>query len=519
MTSTRRARWLYAALVIFIVCIFLKNAWISEDAYISFRSVEQYWQGAGPRWNPHERVQVYTSPLWFWLCALSRPLFPDPFIQTLILSFLCLTIFLTIAGRHFGTGRIGFAAIAMLLLSRAFFDYTTSGLENILAAVLLAGFIRCVLKPAPEAGLSRCSDTAMLLAGLAVVCRHDLVFLTAPTALLLIVKEKHLHRAGFAVRRGILFCLPVCLWSLFSLIFYGFLFPNTAYAKLYTGIPRTELIIQGFRYFMVNLLLDPMTLVIIVFSIVRALGRRSDPIRRSLAAGILLYLAYLVWIGGDFMLGRFLSGPFVVAWMLSKPWLTQFTGCHAGRIFGAAVVALVLIFVPGQPITTSFDYANKSLVSGIADERGFYFNAASIYPYFSRRDVPVFPDHQASRAGYVFAGSPMPVRVETHVGFFGYWSGTKKIIIDRLALTDPLLSKLPVITASQWRPGHFERSIPPGYIESIVTGVNRIEDSEVAALYDSIRRVTTGPLWTRERWRTIFVLNVPFFEDSPGIEQ
>ena len=32
--------------------------------------------------------------------------------------------------------------------------------------------------------------------------------------------------------------MPLILWELFSLFYYGFLFPNSAYAKAFTGFPR-----------------------------------------------------------------------------------------------------------------------------------------------------------------------------------------------------------------------------------------------------------------------------------------
>ena len=32
--------------------------------------------------------------------------------------------------------------------------------------------------------------------------------------------------------------IPLIAWELFSLIYYGFLLPNTAYAKLNTGLPQ-----------------------------------------------------------------------------------------------------------------------------------------------------------------------------------------------------------------------------------------------------------------------------------------
>ena len=39
--------------------VFFKNAWVSDDAYILFRSLDQLLSGHGPRWNPHERVHLH----------------------------------------------------------------------------------------------------------------------------------------------------------------------------------------------------------------------------------------------------------------------------------------------------------------------------------------------------------------------------------------------------------------------------------------------------------------------------
>ena len=66
-TGTADRRSIILAVVAYTVAIgiFVKNAWVAEDAYIVFRSVEQLFAGNGPVWNPHERVQAFTSPLWF----------------------------------------------------------------------------------------------------------------------------------------------------------------------------------------------------------------------------------------------------------------------------------------------------------------------------------------------------------------------------------------------------------------------------------------------------------------------
>ncbi len=50
------------------------RAWVCDDAYISFRTLENLLDGYGLRWNVDERVQVYTHPLWLLLVAPFRAL-------------------------------------------------------------------------------------------------------------------------------------------------------------------------------------------------------------------------------------------------------------------------------------------------------------------------------------------------------------------------------------------------------------------------------------------------------------
>jgi arabinofuranosyltransferase len=88
----------------------------------------------------------------------------------------------------------------------------------------------------------------------------------------------------------------------------------------------------------------------------------------------------------------------------------------------------------------------------------------------------------------------------------GYVLGRGRHFIDRLGLGDPLLARLP--SGRFWRIGHYERTLPEGYFESVLTNSNRIADPELAAYYDTIREVTRGPLFTARRWKAIVALNV-----------
>ena len=49
--------------------------WVSDDAYIDFRVVHNILQGLGPVFNPGERLEVYTDPLWVGVLTAFSGLF------------------------------------------------------------------------------------------------------------------------------------------------------------------------------------------------------------------------------------------------------------------------------------------------------------------------------------------------------------------------------------------------------------------------------------------------------------
>jgi len=115
--------------------------------------------------------------------------------------------------------------------------------------------------------------------------------------------------------------LPAGAWTAFATVYYGFPFPNTAYAKLGMDVSRTQLWKQGVIYFIDAFDRDPLTPVLILFAIVVAWTGGAGlpgaatiiPLPARWAAGIALYLVYVVSIGGDFMAGRFFAVPFFAA--------------------------------------------------------------------------------------------------------------------------------------------------------------------------------------------------------------
>ena len=68
--------WLALGAVVGLFGLLLRAGWVTEDAYITLRPVDNWVNGFGLRWNPAERVQGYTHPLWMVLLErIGQPLF------------------------------------------------------------------------------------------------------------------------------------------------------------------------------------------------------------------------------------------------------------------------------------------------------------------------------------------------------------------------------------------------------------------------------------------------------------
>src|SRR5262245_30077640 len=63
----RAGPFLYTACAVLLLARVVLRSWIEEDAFITFRVVDNFVHGYGLRWNVFERVQSYTNPLWMLL--------------------------------------------------------------------------------------------------------------------------------------------------------------------------------------------------------------------------------------------------------------------------------------------------------------------------------------------------------------------------------------------------------------------------------------------------------------------
>lgn len=504
------------------IAVLVKNAWVAEDAFIVFRVIEHLWAGNGAVFNVAERVQVYTSPLWFLLLAGGRAFVADPFVLVLGTSLL-LWLALLAGLRSLLRDRYLFVAgVLVLPLSSSFFDFAASGLENPLAYAVLVwtviAFVQLHWDPASNDPSERVWERALgkfvLGVGLALTIRHDLLTLLAIPTLYTLFRAHRLVSSRRLLGLAVLGAAPLAAWTLFAVAYYGFPFPNTAYAKLPTGVGRLDLVTQGAKYLVDTTRFDTVTTVVLIAALLVSGAPRTSVPLRVLGAGVATNLAYVVWVGGDFMRGRFLSFAFLIAWVICLLALRDLGTERHRRAVGAAIAATILLTVftpwPPSPLTHPPRHLDNSFSWGITDERAFFFGSHRVLDNLpwgrpADQDSPI-SRHHFSTDGRAFRDSGLDIAVANSIGTFAYFAKPDQHVIDVLALSDPLLARLPAI--KPWRPGHFRRWLPRGYLTSLATDSNQIEDPAVRALYRDLRLATRAPLGSKERWWAILRLNL-----------
>ncbi|MFC2131307.1 tetratricopeptide repeat protein [Bacteroidota bacterium] len=513
---------LYALIILFIY-VFIVNAWVGDDAYITFRTVDNFINGYGLTWNTGERVQAYSHPLWMFIHSIFYFISGNIYYTTILLSFVF--SFAAISLLMFKVADNKLSAIAgtvTLIMSKIFIDYTSSGLENPLTYFLIIIFLIFYLKDdEAKAKILKLS----LITALAALNRMDTVLLFLPGLLYIVVKNRKAKNLLYVLYGFI----PFIIWEIFSIIYYGFPLPNTYYAKLNTGIPIGEYISQGISYYANLFNNDPMSGVVIFGGMIGitiySIKRKNANIYLPLVIGIFMYLLYILRIGGDFMSGRFFTGPLLMVVAI----LSSFKLEYKRKEFKYAIPLILIVmtglsgFTSYHPVLTGVGFGSQNgkplsdkqkdktfrSPKGIVDERGIYYPDTGLWPLLQKgTSIPtIVLVGQAKET----AKSNYKTIVRGMIGIYGFFAGPEVHIIDYFALGDPFLARLKTSKNPEWdykwRIGHFYRSLPLGYIMTVKTGRNYIQDSSLAEYYNKLRLITQAELFSPGRFENIWDIN------------
>ncbi len=496
-------------LLVFSAIVIFRNAWVGDDAYIGFRTVYNFANGYGLTFNINERVQSFTNPLWILIMSGLYVFTKEAYFTTIILSLICtLLAFYVLAFKVAKSNFFMPIGFALLLSSKAFIDYSTSGLENPLGHLLLVLFAYVYLK---EDNTDRRLLLLSVIAALAGVNRLD-------NLLLYFVPMLYDFIRFFSIRRVLIMAvgfLPLIAWEVFAILYYGFPFPNTYYTKLNTAIPASEYIAQGVRYLVNSMDLDPITLLAISFAVCASITfsyKKRSLLLLPLACSVVLYVVYTVKVGGDFMSGRFLTYPFLLAVIL----ITQLELEPRSQYALLGLTVLLVFVTPYSPIKSNQNYriehhGNYSanvINEGVADERAWYYHSTG----FQKLSKGLFIVQLENNFSKLQPAGDSILRYEESevmLGFNGYAAGPNVYLFHHMGLSDVLIAHLPrdLSKGQEWRVGHVWRKIPEGYQETLRTGNNVMTDPNLAQYYDKIKLIIQGKIFSWERLVTIFEMN------------
>ncbi|HSY24188.1 MAG TPA: hypothetical protein VK841_18805 [Polyangiaceae bacterium] len=389
----------------------ISHRWMDDDGFINLRIVRNWLHGDGPVFNPGERVEAATSPLWLTILALTGRI-GVRLEYTAVYGGIALTIagLLLAESAAWRLARerqdeteptnqwqriarvpLPIGALIYAVLPPAW-DYASSGLETGLALCWLGASYRVLVRAVTPGPVEDARDRTVLaktlagaaLLGLGPLVRPEMGLASGGFLLLYLVATLARRRRGVfdgigsAVSISVSAALPPAAYQFFRMGYYGAWVPNTALAKeAFLGNPT-----QGFCYFK-NFFAVYWTAwpaaVLAILVLVRLVTFGTSRRWLSLAAILLPVLialgqiAYVVQIGGDYMHGRMFLPPVFTALLPVAVLPLRTPGLRRAQpiLAFAACAALVWCCVCAGYLRVGAD--NEC---GIGDERTWYAHGA-----------------------------------------------------------------------------------------------------------------------------------------------
>ena len=371
-----------------IACVFLAHVvylnCVAEDAFIALRFANNLAQGHGLVWNPGTPpVEGYTDFLWVLMCsaAIAMGLPAVGFAQSASIAAGLLTLVLTYRiGRRLMDWPVPVALVppGLLAVSGPFATWSSSGMESTLFTLLIlsaASDLALACRATAVSGFSlRLAVRAALALVLATLTRPEglmiAILLLGLSAVIGIFHERRLARS---VALGtVLYAAGFAIYFAWRYSRYGYLLPNTFYAKTGGGVPQ---VLRGglLAYLFLMQFAVPLTPAVLM-----ALWETGLPQRPWLArltsrelllrhafpvfavAVCVAYTANNVLVGGDYMaMHRFFVPILPFMYLLFGLFVAQLYAriSRPANAYGlAALIAFVALatFFPSTALERSF---------------------------------------------------------------------------------------------------------------------------------------------------------------------
>jgi len=461
-----------------------KMKWVCDDAFITFRYVENWLNGLGMVYNPGEYVEGYTNFLWLLLLSAVNYLGLNivDYSQYLgILFFTGIILFVNLSSYRFTKGGDYLIPLSALILV-IHFDFKvwgTSGLEtSMYTFFIISAFYVFSLSDLGEIKRIITSSTLLILA---VMTRPDGALFYTIFFLWLVISEllidfnfkKLIKKTGIFITPFLIIYLPYLLWKL---SYYGDIYPNTYYAKAGWLSYYNQGFFYLWTYFQAYLSswIFIISIVPIILFIKNLRGEKFldkvralllDKFHSALLLALFIIITYSIFfiakVGGDFMFARFIV-PIIPLIYLSGEAALRYLFMEKRNGLIAVITAIFLLVVveknfrDGLFINERGERTSIYELQGIADEYWFYTEKA---PYGGINHIQ-FMEMIGNNFNHYFKGQKINFVVMGAQACLAYYSKFATCI-ENNGLTDKYIARLPL--EKRGRPGH-ERSAPYEYL-------------------------------------------------------
>jgi len=434
--------------VVLLICvlIYLKLSFnyrfIQDDAFITFRYVKNFLAGIGLVFNHGEFVESYTNFLWVVILSGLGYLGVD-FVsvsQILSVSFgaisLSIVYFISANNVFVSTGKsyqkiFALFPVYLLAMNGSFIYWSVSGMETNLFIMLVLSGINYYLKFKDSTKPNYLFVLFFVPASFTRpegIYLFSLIFVYKLFLLLMNKKRKDRNTFNHLIIEFLLFSIPILLFTLFRFFYYGYIFPNTFYAK--TGFSDFYLL-RGIRYlwsFADSVVLLPVTVSCLLLLFIFKKNRKDYAVKLFFFIAF-CYIISIVVIGGDVLpLYRFFLPILPLLFIIFSKFLFDLTNWISKyfRLNNLSILSLIIVSVLILGFT---GMRNESDI--IQNYRGYELGLV--------KKMKVYANW--IRDKQIGENKTVTVAMST-IGAFSYYSNAK--VIDIIGLTDEFIAHNPV---------------------------------------------------------------------------
>jgi hypothetical protein len=207
-----------------VFVIYFSYAWRSyqlDDALIYLRYIKNFQDGYGLVYNPGEKFNGLTSPLFTYISIAGSFFTKNLQILSISLSAVFLAATAFISGKIFSKTKLGEAFTALTVAGFGFF-YSTFGMETTLFLMLIT--LSLYLYKIE-------SDYFVIALALLIITRNEGIFLALPMAIDYLIRYKKAPNMKIIAAGLLIFLTPFA----FNYIYYGSPLPATGGTKIGQG--------------------------------------------------------------------------------------------------------------------------------------------------------------------------------------------------------------------------------------------------------------------------------------------